>query len=334
MRWPKSAGRDRRCSPRFSIEWPFDDRDVMNALTDAPHGFVDDAALPAPLAARRRYLNQVGVPARPRSITGLLIASLVLLSVLFVDAVVAGLVNPSRYWLIAILLNGAVVAAALWTGRPWYRRADTQLLRDSVVEWPTTRSDLRRYANADVLEAEWDARFRNADPTHRGAAALVWGEPHLVALAQLIANTIRFSPVWKSSLLDEHNVRLDLDAILREVTACAHRLWRHHAATHLHTGPPDAHAWQQVVAMIDTLSDYQRHVTGDIGNLVEGRESIRALYSDIPPEIAGALLGLASTPRSFGAMDAIFRKHLLTELDLLGVIVANSGLPVVSLNND
>ena len=54
--------------------------------------------------------------------------------------------------------------------------------------------ELDRYANADTLRREWHKRWLwRMQP---GAAALVWREPHLVAVAQLIGRDIRSSAAW------------------------------------------------------------------------------------------------------------------------------------------
>lgn len=330
VRWPKSAGRDRRSNPLIGIDWPFRDRDVMDALAAAPSGFVDDSMLPASLAIRRIHRNQIGTPIRRRGVTALITTAIVLWLAVGAAAAVACLTRPAPGWVILLPAAGVCIAGLVWAGRPWHRRADSEHLRHAAVEWPTKRSDLQRYPNSDVLEAEWDTRFGHADPAHRGAAALVWCEPNLVAIAQLAANAIRSSEVWSMRLLDEHNARVDLDAILREVTVQAHRMWRHHADTHLDLGPIDEDVWNQLVSMIDSLTDYQRALTGHIDHLLSNREIIRNLRADDPAEMASAALGLAAVPRSRGALAAMVEKELLTEIDLLVVMVSNSAFPVAS----
>jgi hypothetical protein len=149
------------------------------------------------------------------------------------------------------------------------------------VHWPTRREDLVAYANRDVLEAEWatrfdwEARFAQAPPHHAGAAALVWCEANVVAVAAMAARSAGGCRVWATDILDEHHARVDLDATLHHITATAHRLWRRHADTHLSFGPANTAEWDALIDTIDALNEYSRGLRGRTDTLVAYREILR-----------------------------------------------------------
>lgn len=106
-----------------------------------------------------------------------------------------------------------------------------------------------------------------------GAAALVWREPHLVAVAQLLGREIRSSAAWNSDLFDVHRVRIDLPATLDGVYVRAHRIWRSRAnLVPPPTNDPDdavarrrnaeitdaaTAAWDTLVDLVRQLQDYR-----------------------------------------------------------------------------
>ena len=123
-----------------------------------------------------------------------------------------------------------VVTLALWFTRrhasepPWvYTPEELATLDAASIAWPAVPEDLDRYANGETLCREWhNIWMARIQP---GAAALVWREPHLVAIATLLGRDIRSSPTWQSELLDVHRVRIDLDRTLGDIHLRAHRVW-------------------------------------------------------------------------------------------------------------
>ncbi len=51
-------------------------------------------------------------------------------------------------------------------------------------------------------------------------------ETRLLGLAVLISEEIRRSPAWNNPILDQHGVRIDLDATLGDISGRAYRVWR------------------------------------------------------------------------------------------------------------
>lgn len=115
-----------------------------------------------------------------------------------------------------------------WRHRPepqWvYTDDDIAALEAAALDWPAVPEELDRYASAETLRREWHKRWLWR--MHSGAAGLVWREPHLVAVAQLIGRDIRSSAAWNSSLFDINRVRVDLPATLNDIYVRAHRIWR------------------------------------------------------------------------------------------------------------
>ena len=90
----------------------------------------------------------------------------------------------------------------------WLYTADELTTLDAAcIDWPAVPEELDRYANGETLRREWFSRWLwRMQP---GAAALVWREPHLVAVATLLSRDIRSSAAWNSDLFDIHRVRID-----------------------------------------------------------------------------------------------------------------------------
>lgn len=260
MEWPNAAaGQDRRQSTAaFDFDWPYGDHRVADFLAGAtPPGTVDEDALPAQLAAKRRsrgHQHTTYPPADWRHIS----------------------THPGWH----------------------YTRSERRALRAATIAWPGAREDLARYANADILEAEWDARFGNSGYTHPGAAALVWREPNAVSAAYRSAESARHSRLWKSELLDARHARIDIDARLARIVTAAHRLWRTHADTHLHLGPTDSTEWADILAATDTLTEYARALNGRADRLVAYREILR--LDDVEDRWIRLEFGL---PLDTGALD-------------------------------
>ncbi|XTP38542.1 hypothetical protein ACORG1_34410 (plasmid) [Mycobacterium sp. TJFP1] len=63
MDWPKTPGRDSRHSSAFDISWPYRDHHMMDFLAHATgNAIVDEYALPAELAAKRRRRGHLHTP--------------------------------------------------------------------------------------------------------------------------------------------------------------------------------------------------------------------------------------------------------------------------------
>lgn len=151
-----------------------------------------------------------------------------------------------------------------------YSSAEVLQLTAATVDWPG-RGGLESYPNGKKLLAEWDSRWGKG-PGEVGAAAVVWPEARLVAVANLIAKDIRSSDAWGSELCDEQRVRIDLDSTLRDIRRRAHLIWSVHASL---VWPADNNpqrdlvvarnndmqaaagvAWDSLVAMVAQLRDY------------------------------------------------------------------------------
>lgn len=203
MDWPKTPGRDSRRSGAFDITWPYRDPQMMDLLARATGNGTIDEHALPAALADKR--RRRGQPHTQ---------------------------YPPASW-------RHLTAHPGWR----YTRSERKALRRAVVQWPASLKDLADYPNRDVLEAEWATRFADDPPTHPGAAALVWREPNVAATANTSAESARHSRLWKTDLLDAHNARLDLDAVMATIVATAHRLWRTHADTHLHLGATDTETW-------------------------------------------------------------------------------------------
>ena len=186
--------------------------------------------------------------------------------------------NPFGYLAIALgaaalLVRFARRSAA--TAPHWVYTVDELATLDAAsIDWPVVPEELDRYANGGALRREWHNRWMSR--IHPGGAALVWREPHLVAVATLLGRDIRSSPAWNSELLDIHRVRIDLERTLDDIYLRAHRIWRARANL---VPPPSkdpadvvarrnaeitdaaADAWNTLVALVRQLQDYRKSLT-------------------------------------------------------------------------
>lgn len=265
VEWPKSPGRDSRRSGAFDVTWPYRDPQMMDFLARAT-GNGTVAEHALPAALADKRRRRGHIHAP----------------------------YPPIDW-------QHLPAHPGWR----YTRSERKALRRAVIHWPATFKDLAQYVNRDVLEAEWATRFGDEPPTHPGAAALVWREPNAVATAYTSAESARHSRLWKTDLLDAHNGRLDLDAVMARIVATAHRLWRTHADTHLHLGATDTDAWPALLNTVDHLTDYARALNGRADLLVAYREILR--LDDIDDTVIRVEFGLpldnAATPLNRQALD-------------------------------
>ena len=186
--------------------------------------------------------------------------------------------NPFGYLAIALGAAALLVRFArrrAATAPHWVYTADELATLDAAsIDWPAVPEELDRYANGGALRREWHNRWMSR--IHPGGAALVWREPHLVAVATLLGRDIRSSPAWNSELLDIHRVRIDLERTLDDIYLRAHRIWRARANL---VPPPSkdpadvvarrnteitdaaADAWNTLVALVRQLQDYRKSLT-------------------------------------------------------------------------
>ena len=186
--------------------------------------------------------------------------------------------NPFGYLAIALGAAALLVRFArrrAATAPHWVYTADELATLDAAsIDWPAVPEELDRYANGEALRREWHNRWMSR--IHPGGAALVWREPHLVAVATLLGRDIRSSPAWNSELLDIHRVRIDLEQTLDDIYSRAHRIWRARANL---VPPPSkdpadvvarrnaemsdaaADAWNTLVALVRQLQDYRKSLT-------------------------------------------------------------------------
>jgi hypothetical protein len=76
-------------------------------------------------------------------------------------------------------------------------------------------------------------------------------ETRLVGLAVLLSEEIRRSPAWNDPVLDEHRVRINLDATLQDISGRAYRVWR------LRTETPYTHGDSAVSPLLnEQLAEY------------------------------------------------------------------------------
>jgi hypothetical protein len=186
--------------------------------------------------------------------------------------------NPFGYLAIAVGAAALLVRFArrrAATAPHWVYTADELATLDAAsIDWPAVPEELERYANEAALRREWHNRWMSR--IHPGGAALVWREPHLVAVATLIGRDIRSSPTWNSELLDIHRVRIDIERTLDDIYLRAHRIWRARAnlvtppsndpadvAARRNTEIADAagEAWNTLVTLVRLLQDYRKSLT-------------------------------------------------------------------------
>ncbi len=205
------------------------------------------------------------------------VALLAVLSIRDPDAASEEILAASDRFRYLAAVFGAVYLALRFARRrtsaqPWVYTADELATLDAAsIAWPGVPEDLDRYANGETLRREWhNIWMARIQP---GAAALVWREPHLVAIATLLGREIRSSPTWQSELLDVHQVRIDLDRTLTDIHLRAHRIWRARAnlVAPPSTAPEDVvarrnaeindaagEAWDTLIALVRQLQAYRK----------------------------------------------------------------------------
>lgn len=283
MNWPKTPGRDSRHTGAFDLNWPYRDHHMMNFLAHPTVNAIVD---------EHALPNELAAKRRRRGHRHT--------------------PYPPINWRHPATHPG-------WR----YTRSERRALRAATIHWPASRQDLADYANRDVLEAEWDTRFTGDGPVHAGAAALVWREPNAVATAFTSAKSARHSRLWKTDLLDAHNARIDVDAVMARIATTAHRLWRTHADTHLHLGATDTNSWTALLATVDHLTDYARALNGRPDLLLAYREVLRLeTVDDIAIRIEFGLSLDDTTPLNRTALDL----DLNVELTALVSQLAESAL--------
>lgn len=250
-----------------------DNRDVVWVVADANKG--TDA---------RRTSEANRTPAIPLWLIrsgGVLAGLAVLWAILAVVVLCVGVGANALVEGVVVSLGAAVAGAGALAGLTYtgyrvktrdleYSSAEVQQLTAATVDWPG-RGGLESYPNGKKLLAEWDSRWGKS-PGEVGAAAVVWPEARLVAVANLIAKDIRSSDAWGSELCDEQRVRIDLDSTLRDIRRRAHLIWSVHASL---VWPADNNpqrdlvvarnndmqaaarvAWDSLTALVAQLRDY------------------------------------------------------------------------------
>lgn len=288
MDWPDAAaGCDRRQCGAFDLDWPYKDQDVADFLARATPPGTVDEDALPPQLAAKRHRR-----GQQRT------------------------TYPTFTW-------RQLFTHPTWRYTPSARRA----LRAVIISWPTSRQSLANYANADVLEAEWDARFGQTQYSHAGAAALVWPEPNAIAAAYRSAQSARHSRLWKSDLLDAHQARVDIDGRLHQIVTTAHRLWRTHADTHLHLGPTDTYAWTRLLAAINSLTHYARTLNGRADRLIAYYEILR--LDDIDDSSIRLEFGLPLEPTALDreSLSRAVEQELSSLLGRLAASVRTADVP-------
>lgn len=140
-----------------------------------------------------------------------------------------------------------------------YDVEELRYLDASVADWPEHESC---YGESLPDDARMRHHFFTGKGIRSGVAALVWREPHLVALSQLIADDIVTSDTWRDYDILQHRARIDLVATLNDIRLRAHRIWRTNISGYYDTEPPvqvqraAETAWEVLVQIVGQLADY------------------------------------------------------------------------------
>lgn len=286
---------------RVPLEHQYSGADVVLALPKSDA--IDLTAVPADLAAkaaahgddlhclsesseRRRPLSGLrGVAARLAApVSDQFIVGTTATAAVIGGPVTANITHSLFYGLGPALVVGSFVLGwqtlsrrlSQWR-RPLYSDTEVEALQNASTEWPVIPDDLDRYPNHVVLRQDWISHWSwNTYPSlNLRAAAIVWREPHLVAIANLVGRDIAASAAWRSELFDLHRVRIDLDQTLADINLRAHRIWR--ARANLVPPPSDdpedpvarrnneilaaaEKAWAALVELVRQLIDYQKQL--------------------------------------------------------------------------
>ncbi|TMS50675.1 hypothetical protein [Mycobacterium sp. DBP42] len=213
-----------------------------------------------------------------------------------------------------VALGVAALGTAAAAKRPLGQRTiytDTEVrqLNDATVIWPIMSEELEAYPNSVVLRREWEQRVVLGGPYERvaessGRAAVVWREPRLVAVANLIARDIEASPAWASELFDVHRVRIDLDQTLSDIQFRAYRIWKTHAnLVPPPTSRPDdvitrrndeitlhaEKAWATLTELVRQLYEYKQQLA-PIDSMVREIAALRLSTSRVTDEAVRQLM--------------------------------------------
>ncbi|WP_162625590.1 hypothetical protein [Mycolicibacterium llatzerense] len=163
--------------------------------------------------------------------------------------------SPLTYAIAAGAASLMVHAILALRRAPWcgYTRRERMHLSAALASWPNKRSELR--ANTG-LEAAWDHRLGARAPRGAGAAALVWNEPNLVAVAVIVIDSVLRTDIWSTHLLDLHHARIDLDSELHRINLLAHRLWRSTTASDHCPAADPTQPWNRLTDRVDELTRY------------------------------------------------------------------------------
>ncbi|CPV66303.1 hypothetical protein [Mycobacteroides abscessus] len=180
-----------------------------------------------------------------------------------------------------------------------YDREEQQYLDASVADWPEHESC---YAKSLPDDMRLRQDFFTGKGIRSGVAALVWREPHLVAISQLIADDIVTSDTWLEHDIRDHRARVDLVATLDDIRLRAHRIWRTNINGYYDAEPPvqvqraAETAWEVLVHIVGQLADYSKALHA-LDALTRQRQALYRQDRAGTPPMAGltALLCDAST---------------------------------------
>ncbi|SKK31432.1 hypothetical protein [Mycobacteroides abscessus] len=238
---------------------------------------------------------------------GILAGLISLWGLIAVVAITTGVQATAMVENIYLVLGAALLGAGGLTGLTYagyrvknreleYSPLEVQQLAAATVDWPG-RAGLTAYPNGQKLLSEWDSRWGKGTG-EVGAAAVVWREAYLVAVANRIAKDIRASAAWGNELCDEQRVRIDLDSTLRDIRRRAHLIWRVDATT---VWPAEnnpqrdlvvarnkdmqaaaAVAWDSLVALVAQLRDYYTNQLTPIDALLADIAKVTASQTWMP----------------------------------------------------
>lgn len=180
-----------------------------------------------------------------------------------------------------------------------YDREELRYLDASVADWPEHESC---YGESLPDDMRLRQHFFTGKGIRSGVAALVWREPHLVAISQLIADDIVTSDTWLEHDIRDHRARIDLVATLDDIRLRAHRIWRTNISGYYDAEPPAQvqraaeTAWEVLVHIVGQLADYSKALQA-LDALTRQRQALYRQDRAGTPPMAGltALLCDAAT---------------------------------------
>ena len=126
--------------------------------------------------------------------------------------------------------------------------------RPARLETPQHRTRLRELEDARAAANPWPFQAERTpayNPDAEPGATRV--ETRLLGLTVLLTEEIRRSPAWNNPILDQHRVRINLDATLQDVSHRAYRVWRMRTDT-----PPPSGESTVSAALAQQVDEYIR----------------------------------------------------------------------------